>query len=363
MSKYKILAINPGSTSTKVAVFSDEKEIWSRSIAHSTEDLLNYPKLFDQLIMRYEQIIDTITNHDIPLRDLSAVVGRGGCLPPVEAGAYEVNKAMIEQLENEPVIEHASNLGAPLAFRVAQQLGIPAYIYDSVGVDEMIEVARITGRKNMPRYGKGHNLNMRAAALRYCRENRLDYKSLNLVVVHLGGGISSSLHSMGRIIDMISDDFGAFSPERAGALPAQQLIYECMHGDETFKGMMKKVQRTGGLMDHIGTTDVREVEKMIANGDERAKLVYDAMALSVARDIAKLSVVVNGKINAVLLTGGIAYSQNFTSEIVDRVGWIAPVKILAGENEMESLALGALRVLRKEEIAHTYVYRAINNAD
>lgn len=359
--RYKILVINPGSTSTKIAVFEDEREIWSRSIPHSTEDLLNYHRLFDQLIMRYEQIIDTITNHDIPMEDISAVVGRGGLLPPVKSGAYLVNKDMIEQLENAPIIEHAANLGAPLAFRVAEQLGIPAYIYDPVTVDEMIDVVRITGRKSINRFGKGHNLNMRAAALRYARENGLDYHKLNLIVTHLGGGITSSLHSQGRIIDMISDDEGAFSPERAGGLPAQKVIYECMNNDTDYKDMMRKVQRLGGLMDHLGTTDLREVENRIKEGDHTAKLVYDAMALNVAKDIARLSVVVNGSVDAIILTGGIAYSRLFTMEINERIKWIAPVKILAGENEMESLAHGALRVLRGEEIANTYTYQPLEN--
>lgn len=359
--RYKILAINPGSTSTKIAVFEDEKERWSRSIKHSSEELLRYPRLFDQLIMRYELIIDTITFHDIPIKDLSAVVGRGGLLPPVEAGAYEVNRDMLLQLETAPVIEHASNLGAPLAHRVAEQLGIKAYIYDPVTVDEMQEVSRITGRRDIRRFGKGHNLNMRAAALRYARENGFDYNALNLVVVHLGGGITSSLHSQGRIIDMISDDDGAFSPERAGALPAQRVIDHCMHDGLSFEEQMARVQRRGGLMDHLGTTDVREVEERIEQGDAQAALVYEAMALSVARDIARLSVVVNGKVDAILLTGGIAYSRRFTQIVTERVHWIAPVKIFAGENEMESLAHGVLRVLRGEEAAKQYRFRPIES--
>ncbi len=359
--RYKVLAINPGSTSTKIAVYEDEHEVWSRSILHSTEDLLNYHRLFDQLLMRYEKIVDTITGHDIPMADLSAVVGRGGLLPPVKSGAYLVNRDMLLQLEEAPVLEHAANLGAPLAFRIAEQLGIPAYIYDPVTVDEMIDVVRITGRKNIKRFGKGHNLNMRAAALRYARENGLDYHQLNLVVTHLGGGITSSLHSHGRIIDMISDDEGAFSPERAGGLPVQKVIGECMNSGATYKEMMRKVQRQGGLMDHLVTTDLREVEHRILEGDGYAKLVYDAMALNVSKDIARLSTVVNGQVDAIILTGGIAYSRPFTAEVTHRVKWIAPVKILAGENEMEALAHGALRVLRGEEQAHTYTFEPLDN--
>ncbi|PWM26489.1 MAG: butyrate kinase [Oscillospiraceae bacterium] len=359
---YQILAINPGSTSTKIAFFEDETEIWSRSISHSTEELLHYPTLFDQLVMRYEKIIDTITYHDIPLTSLSAVVGRGGMLPPVHSGAYLVNKAMLDQLEFDPVGEHASNLGAPLAYRVAEQLSIPAYIYDPVTVDEMIDVVRITGWKVINRFGKGHNLNMRAAALRYARENGLDYHEQNLIVAHLGGGITSSLHSKGRIIDMISDDEGAFSPERAGLLPGQQLLKvfsQCGLGEKELSRMMR---RTGGMMDHLGTTDLREVEKRIASGDEHARLIYEAMALNVAKDIARLAAVVCGEVDAIILTGGIAYSKKFTALVTERVKWIAPVKIFAGENEMESLAHGALRVLTGEEEAHEYVARPVVTA-
>lgn len=357
----RILVINPGSTSTKIAVYENEHEVWTCSILHSTEDLLNYHRLFDQLIMRYEKIIDTITNHDIPMTDLSAVVGRGGLLPPVKAGAYRVNRDMLVQLEKAPILEHAANLGAPLAFRVGEQLGIPAFVYDPVTVDEMIDVVRITGLKSIKRIGKGHNLNMRAAALRFARENGLEYQQVNLVVTHLGGGITSSLHNKGYIVDMISDDEGVFSPERAGGLPAQRLIGECLKGSVTYKEMMRKVQRQGGLMDHLSTTDLREVERRILEGDEYAKLVYDAMALNVAKDIARLSTVVNGQIDAIILTGGIAYSQMFTTEITERVKWIAPVKILAGENEMEALAHGALRVLRGEEQARTYAFQPLEN--
>ena len=359
---YKILAINPGSTSTKIAVYEDEQEVWSRSISHSTEELLNYPTLFDQLMLRYEKIIDTITYHDIPLTDLSAVVGRGGMLPPVQAGAYLINKAMLEQLEFDPVGEHASNLGAPLAYRVAEQLSIPAYIYDPVTVDEMIDITRVTGWKIISRFGKCHNLNMRAAALRYARENGLDYNGQNLIISHLGGGITSSLHSKGRIIDMVSDDEGAFAPERAGLLPGQQLVAVCAKCGKSYEELSRMLRRTGGMLDHLGTTDLREVEKRIAGGDEHAKLIYEAMALNVAKDIARLAAVVSGEVDAIILTGGIAYSKKFTALVTGRVKWIAPVKIFAGENEMESLAHGALRVLTGEEQAHEYVARPVVTA-
>ena len=353
---YKILAINPGSSSTKIAVFEDEQVVFSTSIAHDTQDLLRYPRLFDQLLMRYESVVDALVEKAISLSDLSATVGRGGLLPPVKSGAYLVNEDMLKQLEKAPVIVHASNLGAALAFKMANPLGIPAYIYDPVTVDEMIDVVRITGCKSITRFGKGHNLNMRASALRFARENNREYEKLNLIVAHLGGGITSSLHSQGRIIDMISDDEGAFSPERAGGLPAQRVISACFEQGITYPDMMRKVQRLGGLMDHLGTTDVEAVEQRANAGDVYAKLIYEAMALNVSKDIARLSVVVNGRIDAIILTGSIAFSQQFNELITKRVAWIAPVHIIAGENEMHALANGALRVLRGEETFHNYYF-------
>ena len=286
---------------------------------------------------------------------LSAVVSRGGLLGRVSAGAYEVNDAMVEVLRERPVNHHASNLGAAIALGIARQAGVSAYIYDPVTVDEMIDLVRITGLKEVERFGQGHNLNMRAAALRLCREKDLDYKKVNLIVAHLGGGITLSLHSQGRIIDMISDDEGAFSPERAGEMPTYRLLdaLKKMQLDDT--GVMKLLQRGGGLTSWFGTSDTRAVEKMaLEEGNRQAKLVYDAMALSVARSVGKLAVVVDGSIDHIILTGGIAYSKYFTGEITRRVQFMGPVTVLPGENEMEALAQGCLRVLRGEEQAHTF---------
>lgn len=353
--KEKILVINPGSTSTKIALYKSTERIWQENIEHPAGELAKYDTIFAQRSMRTNAVMNALKAHGDSPKVLAAVSARGGLLPPVNAGAYLVNEEMLDVLEHRPVNHHASNLGAAIAYEIAKPLGIPAYIYDPVTVDEMIDVVRITGIPEIVRHGRGHNLNMRAAALRYCRENQMPYKDQNLIVAHLGGGITVSLHSKGRIIDLISDDEGAFSPERSGTLPLYELTeYLHANGFDTPKAATKKLQRSSGLTAHLGTTDAKTVEDRINNGDKKAVLVYEAMALSVARCIGKLAVVVNGQVDGIVLTGGIAYSECFTGMIQKRVAFIAPVSIIPGENEMQALAEGAWRVLKGEEKAAEY---------
>ncbi|MDR0671534.1 MAG: butyrate kinase, partial [Oscillospiraceae bacterium] len=249
---------------------------------------------------------------------------------------------------------HASNLGAPIAKSIADEVGVKAYVYDPVTVDELIPLVRITGLPEIRRKGMGHNLNMRATALRYAKQIGRPYSALTVAVAHLGGGITLTLHHEGRIVDMISDDEGPFSPERSGGLPVFQVIDMMAANGGDKRAGMDRVHHNAGLAAHLGTKDAREVEKRIAAGDAHARLVYEAMALEVAKNIAKLSVVVNGRLDAILLTGGMAHSKRLTDWIAARVGFLAPVEVLAGENEMEALAFGALRVLRGEETAHTF---------
>jgi butyrate kinase len=351
---YNILAINPGSTSTKIACYQDETAVWVKNVEHSAESLAPFKTIYEQYDMRLQLVLDTLAEQGTPVETLSAVVGRGGLLPPVKSGAYRVNTLMLETLRDRPVNEHASNLGAVIAYSIAEPLGLPSFIYDPVTVDEMDEIAHITGLKEMRRVGMGHNLNMRAAAIKFAQQQGKAYQDLNILVAHLGGGITLSLHSKGRIIDMISDDEGPFSPERAGGLPGFQVIKMATSGEYDTKAMMKKVQRQGGLMAYFGTSDTRTVEGKINAGDDNARLILEAMAHNVAKNIGKLSVVVCGQIDGIVLTGGIARSQMITDWITKRVEFIAPVTILPGENEMESLALGTLRVLRGTEQAHTF---------
>lgn len=350
----RILVINPGSTSTKIALFEEETALWTKNVEHGPEELENCGRVIDQFDMRKDVVLRTLTEKAVNLSDLAAVVARGGLLRGVQAGAYKVDPGMIEELKYRPVNEHASNLGAWIAYDIAQPLGIPCFIYDPVTVDEMIPLVRITGLAEMQRVAMGHNLNMRAAALRMARLAHREYSDLNIIVAHLGGGITVSLHNKGRIVDMISDDEGPFSPERAGGLPSYQLISMATSPGVTLASMMKKVQRQGGLISHLGTSDAREVEHRIKAGDEKAALVYEAMALNVAKAIGQLAVTACGAVDYIVLTGGIAYSEMFVRWIRERVSFIAPVHVLPGENEMEALALGALRVLRGEEKARVY---------
>ncbi|NLM15085.1 MAG: butyrate kinase [Clostridiaceae bacterium] len=351
---YHILAINPGSTTTKIAYYQDSRMQWVKNIEHDQSDLAPFKTIYDQYHMRRQLVLDTMAEQGTSTAVLSAVVARGGLLPPVEAGAYHVNQAMMDTLRYRPANEHASNLGAVLAWSIAEPLGIPSFIYDPVTVDELEDIAQITGLKEMRRVGMGHNLNMRAAAIKFADSQNRPYEELNILVAHLGGGITLSLHSGGRIIDMISDDEGPFSPERAGGLPGFQVIKMATSGAYNYKEMMEKVQRQGGLKAYFGTSDTRQVEARISQGDDYARLILEAMAHNVAKNIGKLAVVVRGKVDGIVLTGGIAHSRLITDWITERVSFIAPVTILAGENEMESLALGVLRVLRGEEKARTF---------
>lgn len=349
-----ILVINPGSTSTKIAMYEGEKEIWVHSIGHSQDELNKYDCIFDQLQMRKDTIMQELNARGDDLDKLAAVVARGGLLPPVKSGAYYVNQAMIDQLRYRPRNEHASNLGAALAYDIASIADVPSFVYDPVTVDEMIPITRVTGLKEIKRVGMGHNLNMRATAIRWCEETNNKYNERNIVVAHLGGGITLSLHSKGRIIDMISDDEGPFSPERAGGLPYFQLVDLIMKEKHDKKSIMKKVKRNGGFMAHFGTTDMNKIEEMVKEGDERARLYYEALALNVGKNIAKLAVTVSGKVDSIVLTGGIARSSMLTDWIKNRVCFIAPVVVYPGEDEIKSLAFGALRVIRGQETAHHF---------
>ena len=354
MAKDKILVINPGSTSTKIALYTGEQPLWQENITHSTEELAAFKSIYAQLPLRLELVRATIQRKSTEIRELAAVAARGGLLPPLAAGAYEVTPTMLEVLEQRPVHQHASNLAAGIAYAIAQPLGIKAYVYDPVTVDEMNELMRITGLKEIRRHGLGHNLNMRAAALRYCAEKQVDYHKVNLIVAHLGGGITTSLHAGGRIIDMVLDDEGAFSPERAGGLPNFMLLKHVFDNGLTYAEAMKQLQRRGGLMSHFGTADVRVVQQQAVAGNQQAALVLEAMALSIAQGIARLAVDVNGQVDAIILTGGIAHSAYFTDQIRQRVTFIAPLTIIPGENEMQALAEGVGRVLRGEETATVY---------
>lgn len=348
----KILAINPGSTSTKIALYEDKELLFKEGLEHSTEELSKYPSIASQYEMRKDAIISVLNKAGYTIDQLSAVVGRGGILPPVRSGAYVVNEVMAEVLLDRPVLEHASNLGGLIAKDIADTVGIPAYIYDSVAVDELDDVARITGIKEIRRKSLSHALNMRAAAIKTAEKLGKPYDRCNLIVAHLGGGMSISAHKHGRMLDIVSDDEGPFSPERSGKLPIKDFMKYAVQFD--LPTLTKKMRGGAGLVSLLGTNSALEVEKMIAEGNAEARLVYDAMAYQIAKAIGELSVVLEGEVDAITITGGIAYSQYITDYVTKKVQFIAPVHILAGENELESLAHGAYRVLVGEETAHEF---------
>lgn len=352
---FKILAVNPGSTSTKIALYEDEKELFVKTLEHTSEETEKYEKIVDQFDMRKNAVLSFLEERGYNAEMLDAVVGRGGMLPPVKSGAYIVNALMVDRLRNRPVIEHASNLGAIIAYEIAGVIGKPAYIYDSVKVDELHSVARISGMPAIVRTSTSHVLNSKAMARKAAALYNKKFEDMNFVVAHMGGGISVSVYEKGRLADVVQDDEGPFSPERSGRVPCRDLVSLCFSGEYDKKAITRMLSGSGGLKGYLGTADAREVEKMIREGSEEARLIYEAMAYQVAKGIGELATVVKGRVDAIILTGGIAYSKMFTGWIKERVETIAPVEIMPGENEMESLALGALRVLKGEEAARDYV--------
>jgi butyrate kinase len=346
---YTILAINPGSTSTKIALYKDETLVFFDQAEHSDEDFSGFPDILDQLDFRLEVILAILSKHQVSLKTLNAVVGRGGLLPPVNAGGYLVNERLKNVILRGNLSPHASNLGALLADKIASPLKIPAYIYDSVSSDEFLEIAMITGIPEYKRHSQCHVLNSKAMGRKVAEKHGKRYEDLNLIVAHLGGGISIGIHEKGRIVDAIGDDAGPFSPERSGSLPLMYIIDLCYSGQYTKREMIRKIRGMGGIKAHLGTHDCRLAEKMIAEGNEKAKLIYEAEAYQIAKGIGELAPVLNGNVDYIILTGGLAHSEMMTGMIAERVKYIAPVEVMPGEVEMEALAFGALRILRGEE--------------
>lgn len=352
---YKMLIINPGSTSTKLAVYEDEKKLFQENIEHSSEILKKFDKIPEQIPFRMEVIREFLKMVKVKPSEFAAVVGRGGLVPGLHTGGYQVNDDLFFALENDHISSpHASNLGGMLAKLFVDTLGIPAYIYDAVTSSELPPVAQITGFPKIVRQSFCHVLNSRAMAMRYAKEQGVPYEKLNLIVAHLGGGISASVHSNGKIIDSLGDDDGQFSPERAGSVPSLELIKMCYSGEYTREDMKKKVRGKGGMYAHLGTSDCRVIEEMIRNGDKHAELVFHAQAYQISKGIGLLSIALKGKTDAIILTGGVAHSKMLTDMVKEYVSFIAPVVVMPGENEMEALALGGLRILRGKEQAQIY---------
>ena len=351
---YDILVLNPGSTSTKAAVYRDERSLMARSVVHTNADLAPYPALNDQLDYRADLFSPADWGKVYDLSGLSAVVGRGGIIPNIVSGGYLVDEALADCLLHHTVFDHASNLGGLMAREFARPLEVPAYIYDAVTSDELLPEARVTGFKEVTRTSFCHVLNARATSHKYAQAMGRRYEDMNLVVAHLGGGISVSAHSHGRIIDSVSDDAGPFSPDRGGSLNMLYVLDMCYSGKYTKAEMTKKLRGEGGMSALLGTHDCQEVERRIAQGDEWAALVYQAQALQIAKGIGTMLACFTGLIDAVILTGGLANSKMLTGKVIDYLHNLCRVVVLPGENEMEALALGGLRILRGEEDAHQY---------
>lgn len=353
---FRLLVINPGSTSTKTAVFEDEAPLFVDTVRHLASELARYARISDQYPARKDAILSCLAEHGVALSSLSATVGRGGILPPLASGTYRIGEKMLAALRDPGILDHASNLGAPLAHEIALLAGVPAFTVDPVSVDEMDDVARITGLPWVQRRSLSHALNIKATSRRVAADFGRPYAELNLVVVHLGGGISVTAHRRGRMVDVNNAaDAGPFAPERCGSLPMNATIEMCFSGRYSEREMKRFVLGAGGLVAHFGTNSTLDVERMIAGGDTRARLVYEAMAYNVAKEIGAMATVLKGEVDAIVLTGGIAHSQMLVGWIKERVDFIAPVLVYPGEDEMLALAQGALRVLRGEEEAREFV--------
>jgi butyrate kinase len=350
-NKAWILAINPGSTSTKIAVYDGESPLFLKNLKHSQDLLADFEKITDQFQYRKSLIIKQLEEAEIELDNIRIVMGRGGLLKPIESGIYEVSAAMIHDLKNSPLGEHASNLGGLIADDIARSLPTArAYIANPVVVDEMTDLARYTGHPFFKRKSIFHALNQKAVAREHAKSVLKNYEALNLIVVHLGGGITIGAHRRGRVIDVNQglDGEGPFSPERTGTLPVGDVVRLCFSGKYTQKEIISMIKGKGGLVAYMGTNSAYEVEKRAYEGDERASQVMQAMAYQIAKDIGAMATVLEGEVDGILITGGVANSKWFVNLLIERVKFIAPVHVYPGEDEMRALAFNGLRILKGE---------------
>ena len=349
----RVLVINPGSTSTKFGVFTSSGPEWVGTISHPDEELAKFrgTSALAQLEYRAAPLAAALENAGYNLRQFAAVGGRGGLLPPMECGTYQVDSAMVEELRLARRGEHACNLGAVLALKFARIAAVAAYIVDPVTVDEWQDCARVSGLPLVPRLCIGHALNTKAVARRFAREQGRTYANLGLVIVHMGSGITASAHRDGRMIDNNTPEEGPFGPDRTGWLPVQGLIRLCCNGTCNAKQLDRMVFGEGGLFAYLGTRDLREVERRIDAGDAEARVVHEAMLYQIAKEAGAMAAVLEGRVDAVLLTGGMAHSERVVTRLRAYLGWIAPLCVYPGEDELGALAEGVFRVLDGEELA------------
>ena len=356
--KFRVLAINPGSTSTKVGIYEGENMLYEGTVRHSREELSVYPTIYAQKDMRMELVKKLVEENGYKVGEMDAFIGRGGIIRPLShSGVYAIGETLINDLINLPSAQrHASMLGGIIAHAWGKEYGKPAFIADPVTVDERREIAKITGLPNVKRDCIFHCLNQKAACRHYCKLNGKKYEDVNLIVAHMGGGISVAAHDHGRIVD-VNDTMtgeGPFTPERCGALPAKAVVDMIVDEGKTREEIYKYIAGKGGFMAHFNTNSAVDVEKMIAAGDEHAKLIYDAMAYNISKTVGEMATVLCGDVEAVILTGGLAYGKMLTDYITEHVKFIAPVVIYPGEGELSALAAGANRVLSGEEEVREY---------
>ena len=352
----KSLIINPGSTSTKIGVFEDETLLFEETLRHSTEEISQYASIVDQKDFRKDIIVNLLNEKNFDINSLNMVVGRGGMLKPIPGGTYAVTDELLEDLKIGKQGQHASNLGGILAREIGDSIGVPSFIVDPVVVDEMMPIARHSGVPELPRTSVFHALNQKAVAKRYANEIGKAYTDLNLIVVHMGGGVSVGAHKNGRVVDIFNalDGDGAFSPERAGSVPSGALIKMCFSGKYTEKEVYKKIVGNGGFNAYMGTNDMRDVEKAVLAGDEQAIEYRDAFILQVAKDMGSMACVLDGKVDQIIVTGGIAYDKGVVAGLKERAQWIAPFTVYPGEDELLALVQGGLRVVNGVEEAMKY---------
>ena len=352
----KSLIINPGSTSTKIGVFEDTTLLFDETLRHPTEEISKYPTIIDQKDFRKDIIVSFLKEKNFDIKSLDVVVGRGGLLKPIPGGTYEVTDELLADLKAGVQGQHASNLGGILAREIGDSIGKPSFIVDPVVVDELEPTSRYSGVPELPRTSVFHALNQKAVAKRYAKEIGKSYDELNLIVVHMGGGVSVGPHKHGKVVDIFNalDGDGAFSPERSGAVPVGQLVKMCFSGQYTEKEVYKKLVGNGGFNAYLGTNDMRDVEKMVDEGDAKAKEVRDAFIQQMSKNIGAMATVLNGKVDQIIVTGGIAYDKAVVAGLKERCEWIAPFTVYPGEDELLALAQGGLRVVTGAEKAMEY---------
>ena len=355
-----VLAVNIGSTSTKIAVYNGRNCVWNEVCRHKPEDINPDGAIFDQLDMRFAAIKQAMEKHGFTVRDIAVAIAPGGLLPSTEkthvsAGAYAVSRELMDALRYHPMEPHPVNMGPYICKMIADEGGGLAVAYDATSVDEMDEVLKITGFPAIQRKARGHNLNERTMAMKYCEDNGLDYTAQNMIIAHMGGGSTVALHRHGQIADMISDDIQQFSPTRCGGVPAYDLARYVKATELNIDELLALMNRKSGLYGHLGTTDMQEIEGRILAGDRKADQVLEAMCIGVAKAIGELATVVCGKVDHIILTGGIANSRMVTDRIMKRVSFLAPVHIMTGENEMLGLAMGGERIIQGREKIKDYL--------